>query len=512
MRRPLVVVGDVLLDRDVCGRAERLSPDAPVPVVRHTGVLERPGGAGLAAWLAATDGPEVVLVTALVDDAAGARLRALLGPRVRLLALPAAGGTEVKTRVRADGASVVRLDSGGPARPQPPPGRLAGEVAEALRGAGALLVSDYGHGLVELPLLRQLLATAVRAVPTVWDPHPRGAVPQPGARLVTPNAAEARALAAGLNGAAAGPADGWAGPPSGGGLAGVRAQAEALVARWGVTAVAVTLGGRGALLSFGAGDPVLAPARPVAGGDTCGAGDRFAAAATVALAAGALPSEAVVAAVAAASDFVAAGGVATLPGTGSGAGAVGRRRGDRAAVPGRGDAATGGPDGGLAEALARVAAVRARGGTVVATGGCFDLLHAGHVTTLAGARSLGDCLVVCLNSDASVRRLKGPGRPVVPAEDRRRVLSALASVDAVVVFAEDTPEAVLARLRPDVWVKGGDYAGGVVPEGAAVRSWGGEVVVLPYLAGRSTTRLIDDAGLRAGTEARHTEEGERIRR
>jgi len=131
---------------------------------------------------------------------------------------------------------------------------------------------------------------------------------------------------------------------------------------------------------------------------------------------------------------------------------------------------------------------------------------------VGGGRALGAALLVALNSDASVRRLKGPGRPVVPEEDRRRVLSALASVDAVVVFAEDTPEAVLQRLRPDVWVKGGDYAGGAVPEGAAVRSWGGEVVVLPYLAGRSTTRLIGDAGLRAGTEARHTEEGERIRR
>ncbi len=134
--------------------------------------------------------------------------------------------------------------------------------------------------------------------------------------------------------------------------------------------------------------------------------------------------------------------------------------------------------------------VRARGGTVVATGGCFDLLHAGHVSTLEAARGLGDCLVVCMNSDASVRRLKGPDRPLVPQEDRAAVLSALACVDAVVVFDEDTPEAVLERLRPDLFAKGGDYAVGELPEAAAMSRWGGEVVILPYLDGRSTTGLL----------------------
>jgi rfaE bifunctional protein nucleotidyltransferase chain/domain len=138
-----------------------------------------------------------------------------------------------------------------------------------------------------------------------------------------------------------------------------------------------------------------------------------------------------------------------------------------------------------------VAAVSRRGGTVVATGGCFDLLHAGHVATLRAARSLGDCLVVCLNSDASVRRLKGPTRPLVPAADRARVLEALACVDAVVVFDEDTPTEVLRRLRPDVWAKGGDYAGAEFPEARALAEWGGQAVVLPYLQGRSTTALVE---------------------
>jgi rfaE bifunctional protein nucleotidyltransferase chain/domain len=143
---------------------------------------------------------------------------------------------------------------------------------------------------------------------------------------------------------------------------------------------------------------------------------------------------------------------------------------------------------------------RAAGGTVVATGGCFDLLHAGHVATLEAARRLGDCLVVCLNSDDSVRRLKGPSRPLVPERDRVRVLEALGAVDAVTVFAEDTPLAVLDALRPDVWVKGGDYAAPALPETELLAGWGGQVVVVPYLAGRSTTRLAQTAGGNPTTE------------
>jgi rfaE bifunctional protein nucleotidyltransferase chain/domain len=133
--------------------------------------------------------------------------------------------------------------------------------------------------------------------------------------------------------------------------------------------------------------------------------------------------------------------------------------------------------------------VRAAGGTVVATGGCFDLLHAGHVRTLQGARALGDCLIVLLNSDDSVRRLKGDGRPLVTAAERAEVLAALASVDAVMVFDEDTPETALARLRPDIWVKGGDYVAEDLPETAVLAEWGARTVTVPYYPGRSTTRL-----------------------
>jgi rfaE bifunctional protein nucleotidyltransferase chain/domain len=239
-------------------------------------------------------------------------------------------------------------------------------------------------------------------------------------------------------------------------------QARELVRTWGVGAVALTMGRHGAVLAAGSDGAAAIPAPGPADGDTCGAGDRFAARLATALGAGAVLSEAVAAAVESASGFVADGGVASLHG-----------------LPVR--------DG---DGLAVLARVRARGGTVVATGGCFDLLHAGHVATLRAARALGDCLVVCLNSDESVRRAKGPGRPLQSATDRRRVLEGLRAVDAVVEFEEDTPLRVLQTIRPDIWVKGGDYDAGTLPETPLVRGWGGEVVTVPYLPGRSTTRLV----------------------
>jgi rfaE bifunctional protein nucleotidyltransferase chain/domain len=235
--------------------------------------------------------------------------------------------------------------------------------------------------------------------------------------------------------------------------------------------VCITLGSGGALL-VGADGPALAvPAPHVAVADPCGAGDCFAATAAGRLAEGALPSEAVRGAVAAASGFVAAGG------------AAGRSAAEHApSAPG--------------DARELAARIRAEGGTVVATGGCFDLLHAGHVGALTAARALGDCLIVCLNSDASVRRLKGPDRPLVGQDERAAVLAALGCVDAVAIFDEDDPRAILRELRPHLWAKGGDYAVADLPEAETLAEWGGRAVVVPYVAGRSTTRLIEVA--RAG--------------
>ena len=459
-RCPLVVVGDALLDRDVSGRAERLSPDGPVPVVTATGEAERPGGAALAALLAAAlDGRPVLLVTALGDDAAGSRVAGLLAAAaVELVTGRLAGPTPVKERVRVDGRSLLRIDRAD----APSAVQDTAALVDAVRSAGAVLAADYGRGLLALPELRSALTEVARRAPVVWDPHPRGGPPPPGMRLLTPNLLEALGFAA----VPARPAERTAtARPRPVALA--ARVGRALAGRWRAGGVAVTMGARGALLATADDVPLMVPAPPTDGSDACGAGDRFAATVAGRLADGGLPSEAVTAGVAAASAYVAAGGPASLAGP----------------VPP--------PRPSTVEEL--VTRARAAGGTVVATGGCFDLLHAGHVATLEAARQLGDCLVVCLNSDDSVRRLKGPHRPLVPVADRVRVLRALGAVDAVTVFTEDTPLAVLDRIRPDVWVKGGDYTASALPETELLAQWGGEVVVVPYLEGRSTTRLTSAA-------------------
>ncbi|MEV5953402.1 PfkB family carbohydrate kinase [Streptomyces sp. NPDC051987] len=458
---PLLVVGDALLDHDLCGRADRLAPDAPVPVVSGVRRTTRPGGAALAACLAAADGRGVTLITALGDDPASARLRELLADRVRVVGLPLDGTLSCKTRVLAEGRPVLRLDDGeGRAR------EATDEARRAVLEAGAVLVADYGRGSADA--LREPLRLAAGRVPVVWDPHPRGGAPVPGIRVATPSATEARAFAARL-GTKAEPADDSAG------LRTAARDADTLVGAWRAASVAVTLGGRGALLSHG-GTPLLVPSPVTAEGDACGAGDRFAATAAGALADGELTETAVGAAVHAATRYVAEGGMRSLVT-------------ESEAAPG--------PEAGPADDALRVAArVRAAGGTVVAAGGCFDLLHAGHVALLQAARRSGDCLIVCVNSDASVRRRKGDGRPLVTVADRIRVLRALECVDAVAVFEEDTPERLLGELRPHIWAKGGDYAMAPLPEAPLVAGWGGQVVLFPYLDGRSTSGIAARAALR----------------
>ncbi|GAA2632485.1 D-glycero-beta-D-manno-heptose 1-phosphate adenylyltransferase [Streptomyces vastus] len=446
--KPLVVVGDVLLDEDIEGTATRLSPDAPAPVVDVTGDRRHPGGAGLAAALAARGGREVILVTALGDDPASEAVRRDLRGRVHLLEIPLDGTLPVKTRVLASGRPVVRIDRGGGI-----PGEPDDAVRDALAHAHAVLVADYGRHTANA--VRTHLAAVAPRTPLVWDPHPKGDTPVPGARLVTPNAAEARALR----------------PGAGESLRAYAERGAELADHWQAAGVAVTLGARGVLLTRpGTRTPMLVPAPYQATGDPCGAGDCFAATTAAALADGALPEEAVQRAVAEAAAFVSAGG----------AGNPALWRTAPASRP---------EDAPTTDAFALAERVRARGGTVVATGGCFDLLHAGHVGLLESARRIGDCLIVCLNSDASLARRKGPGRPLNPEADRIRVLAALGSVDAVAVFEEDTPEALLSRLKPDVWVKGGDYSVQDLPEEEVLRAWGGQAVVLPYLDGRSTTLL-----------------------
>jgi rfaE bifunctional protein nucleotidyltransferase chain/domain len=474
---PLVVIGDTLLDVDLEGTAERLTPDAAVPVVDCHRERHRAGGAGLAALLAAgMAGGDVVLVTALGDDRNGARLRDLLGRHVDVVPMPLRGGTPCKIRVSASGRPIARLDAGdGRACPAP----LGAAAERALRSAGSILVADYGRGATAHHGVRAILARLPGSVPLVWDPHPKGEPPVPTTRLATPNEREARGFAEPFAArATGGTAAGRPAADAPEATLGHAARDAATLSRaWG-TAVAVTLGARGALLSVGDDVPFMAPAPAPAAApgppDACGAGDCFAAAAAQAIRSGGLLTEAVTEAVCLASEFVARGGASAGPGL-----TVPPEPGTPAGRP---------PPAGSAWDV--VAGVRRSGGRIVAAGGCFDLLHVGHVRLLQQARRLGDCLVVCLNSDASVRELKGPGRPLVRAPDRARVLAALECVDAVIVFDEPTPSAVLERLRPDVWVKGGDYAGEDLAEAPVVRRYGGEVVLLPYAGRHSTSRIV----------------------
>jgi rfaE bifunctional protein nucleotidyltransferase chain/domain/rfaE bifunctional protein kinase chain/domain len=449
-----------MLDVDIEGSADRLSPEAPVPVVDAKRIWHRPGGAGLAAVLAARADRDVVLVTALGDDADGRALTELLtSAGVDVVALPMAGTTVCKTRIRAGGQSMLRIDHGdGTAASDVLPQR----VATVLKSARAVCVADYGHGVTGHLGIRALLTRVAAAqVPIVWDPHPCGAHPTPGCRLVTPNQAEAEHFSDRTDSNAH--------------------SAEALRRKWEARAVCITLGPRGALLTTETGGcthiPVSAVAGAVGRADTCGAGDRFAIAAALAFGAGEGAPAAVSVAVEAATRFVNAGAAAAVSSA-----AVLTARGNHSAAA-ESDAVTGDID----QVRDRL---RRRGGTLVATGGCFDLLHTGHVRLLRQARELGDALVVLLNSDGSVRALKGPRRPVMAVEDRARVLSALGCVDAVVIFDDLSPDRVLDRLRPNVWVKGGDYAEADLPEADVVRRHGGEIVLLPTVAGYSSSNLI----------------------
>jgi D-beta-D-heptose 7-phosphate kinase / D-beta-D-heptose 1-phosphate adenosyltransferase len=442
----VLVIGDVLLDRDIEGSVHRVSPDAPVPVVEVGQVKERAGGAGLAATLLAREGIEVRLVTALADDEPAKRLSALLTDRIPVTGILTAPGTRCKTRIRSAGQALLRLDVD-------PPVEACGNdeqadleaLEEALEEADAVLVSDYAGGVVSHPGVRKVLRRWASQIAMVWDPHPRGSEPVPGVTLATPNRSE--------------------GTHFGGGATEPDRAAAELRSRWEAWAVAVTDGANGVFTASGGGPTHFTPTPFQHQGDTCGAGDRFAGTVTAELAAGTLARDAVAAAVADTAAWLAAGGVS---------------------APDEPSAVEDQPD---AETLIR--RIRSSGGTVVATGGCFDVLHAGHVASLEAARRLGDALVVLVNSDESVRHLKGPDRPVHGIEDRCAVLRSLRCVDAVFVFDGTDPCEALDRLRPDVWAKGGDYTAEMLPEAPLIESWGGRVVVVPYLPGRSTSNILN---------------------
>jgi rfaE bifunctional protein nucleotidyltransferase chain/domain/rfaE bifunctional protein kinase chain/domain len=448
MTARVVVVGDVLLDRDIEGAVHRVTPDAPVPVVEVDGITERAGGAGLAATLLAREGVEVHLVTALADDEPGKNLLNLLTERIRVTTVLTASGTRCKTRVRSAGQSLLRLDLEASADADGECDVAA--LESALDDADAILVSDYAGGLVSHPAVRGTLERWAARRPMIWDPHPRGGEPVPGLTLVTPNRAEAEGF--------------------GGNSEPIDRLAVRLCEGWQAWAVAITDGANGVFSTAGGGTTRFTPAPFEYRGDSCGAGDRFAGTVAAQIGAGATARDAIEAAVTDTADWLRAGGVLARP-------VDGRQ-------PVEADAGT------------VIRRIRSAGGTVVATGGCFDVLHAGHIASLEAARRLGDGLVVLVNSDESVRRLKGATRPVNSQADRCRILQSLRCVDAVVVFTGDDPCEALRDLRPDIWAKGGDYSTEMMPETPIVTSWGGRVVLVPYLPGRSTTAILEEGSTR----------------
>jgi len=465
--RRVVVVGDAILDRYLRGRSTRLCREAPVPVVDLDERLDVPGGAANAAINLAALGADVTLAAVVGDDAEGEAL----------LAATAAGGVDTsavvvaperttlaKHRLTAGAQLLLRFDQGSAQLLAPATeAALLDRLPTLLAGADALVVSDYESGCRTEGMLRALagwrdLGPAVCTVdarsPAAW----RALTPT----AVKPNYEEAaRLLGLDVN-------------VLGGRADAVSAHGERLLDLTGARVAAVTLDAEGSIV-LERGEPsyrTYAVATDVAGATGCG--DTYAAALTLALAAGADTVQAAELASAA------SGVVVRKPGT-----AV-----CTAAELGEDDPTAVKRVAGAAPLSGLVRTHRLAGRRIVFTNGCFDILHRGHVTYLSRAKALGDVLVVAVNGDASVRRLKGATRPVNPLEDRLEVLAALSCVDHVVAFDADSPTELLRAARPDVYVKGGDYTRATLPEAPLVESLGGAVSFLDYLEDRSTTGII----------------------
>ena len=466
-RLEVLVVGDVLLDEYLYGEPDRLCREAPVPVVTVRQRQAVPGGAGNAAANASALGAHVRVLSVVGDDAAGHVLTDALadgGVDVRAVVVDAARTTVAKRRLSAGDQMVARFDEGGAARlTETAKESLLARLAEMFAAADVVLVSDYGCGVLDDEVVAAL-ARLQQADPRVLvvDAHDVAPYSGIGATALTPSYDEVRALLADA--------------PHGGDRAeAVLAQRDRLHEVTGAQVVAVTLDRDGAVVSERGRPPYRTWTRPAPTSRTCGAGDSFTAAFALALAVSGEASVAAEAAQAAAAVVSAREGTSVcsaddlrehLAGTTTKLEPVGR----------------------LAE---RISFQRRQGRRVVFTNGCFDLLHRGHVDLLNRAKALGDVLVVGLNSDESIRELKGPDRPINRLEDRARVLAALSPVDHVVAFDDPTAAGLIQVLQPDVYVKGGDYTPAMLPEAEHVEAYGGVVHILPYLEGRSTTSMIE---------------------
>jgi D-beta-D-heptose 7-phosphate kinase/D-beta-D-heptose 1-phosphate adenosyltransferase len=458
----ILVAGDIMLDRYWHGDASRISPEAPVPVVRVENEEYRAGGAGNVALNISVLGGRAALFGVVGrDEAAGEldRIFAEGGIERHIAALPDCT-TITKLRVVSRHQHLVRIDfeDGFPAYPE---GGRQAEFERVLNDCSLLILSDYAKGT--LRDIRSYIDIARRlGKPVLADPKGSDFERYRGATLLTPNLGEFEAVVGRC-----------------GSEEEMVTRAEGLLDRLELEALLVTRGERGMTLVERGKPARHLPAHAREVFDVTGAGDTVISVLATALAAG-MPLEA-----ATHLANVAAGVVVGKLGTASASlEEIHNALLEHEAI-----------HRGLTDEEELVSALelaRGRGETIVFTNGCFDILHAGHVAYLEQAARLGDRLVVAVNTDDTVRRLKGPDRPINPVEQRMAVLVALGCVDWVLAFSEDTPERLIRRLRPDFLVKGGDNQPDQIPGAAAVRAAGGEVRVMDYLQGCSTTRIVDD--------------------
>jgi rfaE bifunctional protein kinase chain/domain/rfaE bifunctional protein nucleotidyltransferase chain/domain len=478
--RPAVtVIGDVMLDGWWSGSIERLCREAPAPVVEVATRDFAPGGAANTAMNLAALGARVTVAGIIGTDDAGTTLRRKLqdaGIDVRHLHTHPAMVTTTKIRISSGGQVMLRIDDAAKSVPAEALAALAASVRDAVAHQDAVLVCDYGTGVLAGPVREALLAALDVESPgprplTVVDAHD----PRPWAALrpdlATPNAQEAARL---LDLRLPGGQDR---------VEAVTRHREALRDATGARAVVVTLDRDGTVMFSADGGTHRTWARPAAEKQASGAGDTFVAALTVARSAG-LPLTASLDLAQAAADVV-----VHQPGTSVCSTAQLSRY-----LASFADTALG-----IDELALELEAHRSQGQRIVLTNGCFDVLHKGHTRYLNQAKQLGDILVVALNSDASVRKLKGPDRPINSEADRAAVIAALSCVDYVTVFDTPTASPLIRRLRPEVYAKGGDYTPDMLEETGAVEEYGGRVAILDYVAERSTSAVVNR--IRAGEGA-----------
>jgi D-beta-D-heptose 7-phosphate kinase / D-beta-D-heptose 1-phosphate adenosyltransferase len=455
-----LVAGDAMLDEYWFGDAERISPEAPVPVVNTRSRDQRPGGAANVALNVAALGAQAALVAVIGRDRQGEILTAALEHANVRTALVASGAvaTVHKLRVLARNQQLIRLDA--------EQDLAAGEhalrraFADELDRCNVVVLSDYGKGT--LAGIRDLISRCIeRDLPVLVDPKGTDFTRYRGATVLTPNQTEFAAVAGK-----------WRNESE------FLEKAERMSADLELGALLVTRGSHGMTLCRTGHAPVTHPAQAREVFDVTGAGDTVIASMATAIAAGLDYENAAALANLAAGIVIAKIGVASVSRAELHFALHRRGSGGRRHMP-------------VEELVPIVEDARRRGERIVMTNGCFDILHAGHVAYLEEAKSLGDRLIVAVNDDASVRRLKGAPRPIVPLEDRIAVLAGLASVDWVVSFDDDTPLALIEKLLPDVLVKGGDWQPQDIVGSEVVLRNGGEVRSLRFVEGRSTSSLID---------------------